>query len=392
MKRVGIICECNPFHDGHAYLIQRARAAGADAVIAVMSGCFVQRGEAAVADPYLRAEALLAGGADAVLELPFPYAASGAEFFARAGVDILEKLGVDELWFGSECGDLSALSQLAALAGSEDFVARYEAAAKEKGGTAEAYFALLQELAGEAIPCSPNDILAISYLRAMQELGAGMRPVTVTRRGSGYVDDRLTPGQFPSASALRRKWREEGVASVLPHLPAATAHLYASVQAPADLRYAERLILGWLRLTSAEELEEIAELSGGLGNRLAEAAMQADSLEALLSLAATKKYPLARLRRGILFALTNVAREDLRTSPAYVRLLAANGAGRAFLAECRKRATIPVVTRKTDLPSTPAAMRQAEWERRAWALYALSQAEIGSGTTLWKQVPRMKNE
>ena len=75
MKRVGIICECNPFHDGHAYLIRQARAAGADAVIAVMSGCFVQRGEAAVADPYLRAEALLAGGADAVLELPFPYAA-----------------------------------------------------------------------------------------------------------------------------------------------------------------------------------------------------------------------------------------------------------------------------------------------------------------------------
>ena len=390
MKRVGIICECNPFHDGHAYLIRRAKASGADAVVAVMSGCFVQRGEAAVVDPYLRAEALLAGGADAVLELPFPYATAGAEFFARAGVDILERLGVDEIWFGSECGDLVALSQIAALTRSEEFFARYEKTAKAKGGTAETYFAILCEMCGEEIPCSPNDILAISYLRAIQESGANIRPVTVKREGSGYADETLTVGNFPSASALRRKWREEGVESLLPHLPVATASLYASVQTPADLRYAERLILGHFRLTSAKELERIAELSGGLGYRMAEAAMQAESLDKFLSLAATKKYPLARLRRGILFALAAIKRDDLRTSPAYVRLLAANGKGRDFLADCRRKGTIPVVTRKTDLPNTPAAERQEAWEQRAWALYALCHESVGTGATLWKQAPRMK--
>lgn len=390
MKRVGIICECNPFHAGHGYLIEQAKAAGADAVVAVMSGCFVQRGEAAVVDPYLRAEALLSGGADAVLELPFPYAAAGAEFFARAGVDILSRLGVDELWFGSECGDVGLLSQISRLAGSEDFLARYEQAAKAKGGTAETYFAILGEMCGGRVPCSPNDILGISYLRALGERAQGPRPVTLRRLGSGYSDESLTAGQFPSASALRRTWREEGVTAMCLHLPAATADLYAEQTEPADLGYAERLILGHLRLCNPEDLEQIAELSGGLGNRLIEAAMQATTLEELLLLAATKKYPLARLRRGILFALTAVAREDLRTSPAYVRLLAANAKGRDFLADCRRRAELPVITRKTDLPNTPAAHRQEEWERRAWALYALCHASPKPGDTLWKQAPRMK--
>ena len=390
MKRVGVICECNPFHAGHAYLLKQARLAGADAVIAVMSGCFVQRGEAAVADPYLRAEALLAGGADVVLELPFPYAAAGAEFFSRAGVEILARLGVDELWFGSECGDLAGLSRISVLAGSEAFLARYEQAAKEKGGTAETYFALLREMSGGAIPCSPNDILAISYLRAIRESGADLRPVTVRREGSGYADEELTAGNFPSASALRRLWREQGAEAMLGQLPFEVWDLYAAVREPAELRYAERLILGYFRLTAADALEEIAELSGGLGHRLADAALKADSLEELLALAATKKYPRARLCRGLLFALTGIVREDLRTSPAYVRLLAANAKGRGFLAEARKRSSLAVVTRRTDLPSTPAAIRQEEWERRAWALYSLCHAKAESGTVLWKQAPRMR--
>ena len=109
MRTAGIVCECNPFHAGHGYLFSAARASGVDAVIAVMSGCFTQRGEAAVADPISRARILLLGGADAVLELPYPFCSSSAEYFSRAGVEILDRLGVDELWFGSECGDLDRL-------------------------------------------------------------------------------------------------------------------------------------------------------------------------------------------------------------------------------------------------------------------------------------------
>lgn len=392
MKRVGIICECNPFHGGHAYLIERARAAGADVVVAVMSGCFVQRGEAAVADPYFRAETLMAGGADLVLELPFPYASASAEFFARAGVEILERLGVEELWFGSECGDTERLTRAAEIADGAEFRARYEATVRETGGTAEAFFATLQACCGEEIPSSPNDVLGISYLRAIRSLSASIQPHTVLRVGSAYLDDVLPADHFPSASALRRAWRETGVEGILPYLPSNVAALYATRTAFADLRYAERWILGHFRLTPAEQLEEIAELSGGLGNRLAQAAMQATSLQELLELAATKKYPTARLRRGILFALTSITPRDLRSSPAYVRLLAANRAGREFLAFCRRKEALPVVTRKTDLPHTAEALRQEHREACARSLYTLCQPEVQAGDTLWKQAPRMRSE
>ena len=149
MRSVGIICECNPFHGGHQYLIDRAREGGADAIVCVMSGNFVQRGEAAVLSPHARAEIVVSSGADAVVELPFPYAASSAEFFGRAGVEILSRLGVDEVWFGSETGDLSLLSRYAEVADSAEFQAAYAEASLREGGTASAYFALLSELSGD---------------------------------------------------------------------------------------------------------------------------------------------------------------------------------------------------------------------------------------------------
>ncbi len=384
MRTAGIICECNPFHGGHEYLIRRAKESGADAVICVMSGYFVQRGEAAIAPAPLRAEALLCGGADAVLELPFPFCASSAEFFASAGVEILDRLGVDELWFGSECGDVDLLSRLSVLADGEDFVSDYSAAARGKGGTAKEYLERLQSLAGEERLLSSNDILGIAYLRAIRAKDARMRAVTVKRQGSAYRDGDVSSGDLPSATALRRLWRERGLEAMLPHLPEQTRKLWRQGSAaPADLARAERLILGHFRLASPERLEKIAELGGGLGNRLADCARSARTLEELLSLAATKKYPNARIRRGLLFALAEIRPEDLRTSPAYVRLLAANARGCRFLADARKRETLPVVTRRADLPSTADAARQAEWERRAFSLFSLCLPEANREAELW---------
>ncbi len=396
MKIAGIICECNPFHGGHEYLISCARSAGADVVVALMSGCFVQRGDAAIADPMARAEILLLGGADVVLELPFPYAAAGAEFFAAAGVSILERLGVTELWFGSECGDLPRLRFLAEAVDSPAFRERYAKTAAGSEGTAKAFFSCLQEICGDEAPCRSNDILAISYLRALKDQGAGMRPVTVKRQGSDYRAEALEAQGFPSATALRRCWLEEGLEAVLRYFPAGAEAVLtpcvAQGRAPATLSMAERLILGHLRTLSPSAAEGIAELSGGLGNRLVAAAHRADSLETLLSLAETKKYPRSRLRRGILFALTGIAREDLHTRPAYVRLLALGPRGRSFLSRCRREGEIPVVTRRADLPFTPEAARQAAWEERAYGLYALCMPRIHPGDALWRQNPTIRGE
>ncbi|MBQ9785649.1 MAG: nucleotidyltransferase family protein [Clostridia bacterium] len=392
MKTAGIICECNPLHGGHLYLLEQARASGADAVVAVMSGCFVQRGEAAVADPYARAEILVRAGFDAVVELPFPFAAASAEFFGAAGVEILSRLGVDELWFGSECGDVQALSRCAEIADSDAFAARYNANVQRADGTARAYFDVLREMCADAaVTFDPNDILAISYLRALCKTDSKMQPVTVKRRGSGYAQQTLTDAEFPSATALRHAWRERGLDAITPYLPAPCAEILAreaaSGRAPADMRAIDALTLGHFRMCDPASLESVAELGGGLGNRMAQLSHRATTAEELMALCATKKYTDARLRRGALFALARVGERDLRGEIAYVRLLAANRTGCAFLAQIRKSATIPVVTRQTDVPETAAARAQLALESRARDLYAMTLPTRESGEVLMRRTP-----
>ena len=397
MRTVGVICECNPFHAGHGYLFSAARASGADAVIAVMSGCFTQRGEAAVADPVSRARILLLGGADAVLELPYPFCASSAEYFSRAGVEILDRLGVTELWFGSECGDLERLRRLATAAEDPAFASRYAATTRSNEGTAQAFFSCLQDFCGEDSPCLSNDILGISYLRALEKRASRMKPVTLKRQGSAFHETTVSEdGAYPSATALRLLWRKKGLEAILPYLPTGSEAILAPLAVknaiPASLSNAERLILGHLRLADPAALEVTAELGGGLGNHLAHVAQSATSLEELLKGAETKKYPRARLLRGILFSLTGIRREDLSRSVSYVRLLAANERGRRFLSLCRKGSELPIITRQSDLPTDPSAVCQAEWERRAWALYSLAVPGIGEAQDYRRQTPFVERE
>ena len=355
--------------------MEQARASGADAIVCVMSGNFVQRGEAAVLSPHARAEILVSSGADAVVELPFPYAASSAEFFGRAGVEILERLGVDEVWFGSETGDLSILSRYSEVAESKEFQEAYAEATEREGGTASAYFALLAEMANdENAVCAPNDILAISYLRAIRHLGANIRPVTIKREGSGYSEKEITEGKFPSATALRRAWEENEIEAIMPYLPGVCGEVSRregkAKTAPATLKNAEALVLGMLALTPQKELEVYAGLGGGLAGRICEAAQKAATLEELWALCATKKYPDARIRRGVLHALLRVREDDLRAPVSYVRLLAANEIGRAFLSSVRKKSDLCVVTRQTDLPATSQAERQFALEAASATLYS----------------------
>lgn len=392
MKTVGIICECNPFHAGHGYLIEQAKRAGADAVIALMSGCFVQRGEPAIIEPSARARLMLLGGADAVLELPFPYSAAGAEFFGAAGVEILDRLGVDELWFGSECGDLNRLQRLARALDDPAFERLYAEKSSQSMGTAEAFLDCLKSFCGDENPCLSNDILAISYLRALNRLSSGMKPITVQRIGSAYRAEKIGDlSEYPSATALRRLWEKEGLDAILPFLPTGAKEILEPCvdagKAPASFANAERLILGHFRMEDPAHIEQIAELSGGLGSRMMHAAQSANSYESFLALSETKKYPRARLRRGILFALTDLSRQSLKSSPAYVRLLAANAKGREFLSLARKGARIAVLTKRADLPEAPEAQLQAEWERRAWALYTLCMPKPHPADIFWKQAP-----
>ena len=377
MRIAGIICECNPLHGGHLYLMEQARRSGADAVVCIMSGCFTQRGEAAILEPRVRASMILGeGGADAAFELPFPYSAAGAEFFAAAGVSLLDRLGVDEIWFGSECGDLDALRHAAEVTSTAEFGAAYQKLCRGRAcGTTEGYLSLLREAGGiEGI--LSNDLLGIAYLKAMVARGSAMKAVTVKRLGSGYHDETLSDTDFPSATALRRSLDERGIDAWKPYF---SKHALDPVQkelrarlAPATLTNAERAILSYFRLVSPEALEEVPELSGGLGRRMAELSHMATTLEEFIRLCATKKYTESRIRRGILFAMTGVTPEDLRREPAYAVLLAANDTGCRFLADRKKTRRVSVVTCHADLPKGEDAIRQEALTRAAFALYGLT--------------------
>ena len=159
MARFGIICEYNPLHSGHVYHMERARAAGADEIVCVMSGNYVQRGEPALLHKYARAEAAIAAGADLVVELPFPYAAAGAEFFACGGVAAAAAFGCDTLFFGSESNDIDRLQCLAAAALSPEFKQKYQALIKTNIGTAAAYAKALSEVTGLNASALSNDLL-----------------------------------------------------------------------------------------------------------------------------------------------------------------------------------------------------------------------------------------
>ena len=366
MRHVGIICEYNPFHGGHLHLIKAVR--GAQTVICLMSGNFTQRGEAALLPPVARAAMAVEAGADLVLELPFPFAASSARYFATAGVRALFALGADTLAFGSECGDLARLQALAEKA-PEGNCREGETLLTQSTGDAAAYF----EALGEAV--SSNDILGIEYLRAMLREAPGMEAFTLQREGAEYRQTVLEKQGFPSATALRLALARGE--DITPLLPEASQAAYAAAKAAYGTAKTERLgsaMLAILRARGAktEAFADIAECGGGLAGRLIKAAESATDYETLCRAAATKRYTDGRIRRALLYMLAGVTREDLDAHPVYLRLLAANARGREFLNETARRRIIPVVTKQADIAGLGQfAARQRELAAISDGLYAL---------------------
>ena len=368
MKHVGIICEYNPFHTGHARLLKAVR--GANTVVCLMSGNFTQRGEAAILPPVSRAAMALACGADLVLQMPFPFSASSARYFATAGVRALGGLGIDTLAFGSECGDIEVLSVLAARA-PEGVYRKKAPHVMQNTGDAAAYFAAL----GENV--SSNDILAVEYLRAMTREAPYMVPFAVSRKGAEYRQTVLRNEEHPSATALREALRAgESVEAYIPLEAQEIFREAAERYGIADTARLGSALLAVLRANGTGNPDEIAECGGGLYRRLQKAAWSAGDYAALCKAAATKRYTDGRIRRALLYLLAGVKKEDIAAHPVYLRLLAANARGREFLNETMKRRTVHVVTKQADIAGIGvSAARQRELSLRADGLYALCFAD-----------------
>ncbi len=364
MKQAGIICEYNPLHTGHAALLDRARHMG-DAVVCVMSGHFTQRGDVAILDKYARAEAAVRVGADLVLELPFPFACASAPFFAEGALAVLDSVGVGTLLFGSETGDLFRLWDAAHVE-----IGRQN---RELGAAVDYFEALGHDL-------SSNDILGVSYLRTIEKNGYAIEPALMKRLGDGYREASLCGSEYASAMAIRRAIGEGGTAEAKRFLPQAMLEIWEREQrkgrAPVRLEALEKAILYFWR-TADPSLGVLAELGGGLCERLIASAKQVATLGELFTLAATKKYTNAHIRRAVLYGMLGVTWADLESRPAYTNLLAASRKGCDILASLRKKEqSVPIVTKPSDVPDSRASVLAA----RADALYTLAlptPAEMG---------------
>jgi len=352
MAVAGIVAEYNPLHSGHLLQMSATRdALGEDVgVICVMSGNFVQRGEPAILDKHTRAEAAVRCGADLVIELPTPWATATAETFARGAVSLLEAAGVvDCLSFGSESGDLIPLQRIVDALESPEFPELLRRHRMFPGRTfAAARQLAVADLVGPAAAdCleRPNDILGVEYLRALRYVNSSIRPLAIRRRGAAH-DGEVSEG-IASASVIRRMIAagEEFSAYLPPVMTQLLAREQEAGRAPVRMETVERAVLARLRTMSEEDFAPYDRGREGLSNRLFHAVQGAASLQELLELAKTRRYPMARLRRMVLHAWLDIRPDELPALPPYIRVLAVGAQGRGLLRQMKETARLPVVIR-----------------------------------------------
>lgn len=371
--QIAVICEYNPFHLGHAYQISqiRARFGGSACITAVLGGVFSQRGEPYIAPPYVRAEAAVLCGADLVLELPYPWSAAPAAYFARAGVEIAAACGADVLAFGSECGDLDALRAVRRNLDDPCLRARAEELLRSDEyaplGRIRAFARAYTERYGQcALLERPNDILALEYLAAADRLGVRMTPLALKRRGRRDADS--ADGYAP-AQKLRIACAAGGLAAIRKDLPekgfavferAAEKGLFG-----ADFERLSSAVLFALRTGSGDA----AFSGGGVIGRLRSCAAGAHTLDELFACAASKRYTTAQLRRCALYTLLRTQAAALEEPVRCSRVLAATTRGCKILAAARKRGAICFLTKPAAYRNLPPAAA-AQFESRFASEYA----------------------
>ena len=349
MKTVGIICEYNPIHLGHVGHIKKTRKiVGEDsAIICVMSGNYVQRGDFAVFSKHVRAAAAVRSGADLVVELPTPYVLLSAEGFARAGVYILDNMGVCEyISFGSESGDLEKLKSAAELVASHEA----EEEIKKWLGEGLSYAAALQKAADKAaegefsdIFRSPNNVLGIEYLKAINYYNSKLKPLTMTRTGGDHDSD-----EGYSASRLRKILMNGETPWDL--MPEAAAKIYEKEilegRGPVFMKDYEAPMLSRLRMI--EDYSQIPNNSEGIDKRFLKYAMSEPTIEEILAKIKTKRYPMSRIRRMLMCACLGIKAEDSALPPSYIKLLAMNEVGAKLLKSAKENSKLPIITKPAE--------------------------------------------
>lgn len=366
----GIIAEFNPLHSGHKYLINEAKKQGA--VVCIISGNFVQRGDAAIFEKRLRAEMALRCGADLVIELPVCYSMSTAQNFCLGGVSMLSAIGCDTLMFGSECGDIEKLVKTSEILNSKEFSNKLPALL-EKGLT----FAKARQIAAEecgapvGILEGANNNLGIEYITAACNINSNIAFSTVKRLGAMHDSGDLCQA-FASASALREKIKQNDFPACEKYFPNEIKQLIKSASF-SDISLLEPAIMAILRTKIKEDFYRLPDLSEGIENKLFSAIKTSTSLEELYNTVKVKRYTLARIRRLVLSAFLGLDNRLFLKTPPYMRVLGFNKIGESLLRANTQHSPIPVVMRVSEIENLgDDAKYMLNTECRATDLYSLS--------------------
>lgn len=380
MKILGVIMECNPFHNGHSFFINKAKElCNADFCIAVMSGDYVQRGFPACFPKELRTEALLKNGADLVLELPIAFSTGSAEYFARAGVALLDKLGcVDYLCFGSECGEIELFKNAASLLSNADTyfsdalaqklkegksfpIARYEVLASIP--TYEKYLPLLK---------SPNNILGLEYCRALLARNSTIVPLTFRREGSGYHDLDASDTEFASASGLRNAFIKEisekdtannnviENADFWHYMPENCQSLYSnSLKSNAYITADDfsTILARQLLFSDTNKLASYQDVSVDLAEKFSASVTKQASFTEYCDAMKSKNYTHTRISRCLLHIILEITKESVEKQVAmdyvsYARILGFRKDASELLSCIKKQTSIPLISKLADAEST----------------------------------------
>lgn len=386
MKICGVIAEFNPFHNGHEHLINSIKTNNDTAVVAVMSGNFVQRGESAIISKFARAKAAVLSGVDLVLELPLPYSISTAMYFAEGGVNILNSLGViDSLCFGSESGKITPLTAMASQLNNPELKTALKlelakgitfAAARQK-----AMESLSPDLDSSVLE-NPNDTLAIEYIMAAKRLKMNVDFEAIKRIGTEHDSTQKT-NKFCSASELRK------TPSLLDlkerYMPKASYEIFAeevSSKRYSSIYLLDRAMVAHLRTLTPEKLCQAPDISEGLENRIIAAANEFSTMDEILAATKSKRYTHARLRRIILASYLGVTAELQKQSAPYIRVLGMNETGAKVLSLASKRAKVPLIASLKEAEKI--SKKAAEFSRlevKAGDIFSLSlQRPVGGKT------------
>lgn len=343
---VGIIGEYNPFHNGHAYHLEKSKQeAHADYSIAVISGNFVQRGNVSLIDKWSKANMAISNGIDLVIELPTIYSISSAENFAYGAVKILDSLNiVDYISFGSEACNIDVLEKCADVLYKEPpkFVnllnhelSKGLSFPKARENALLMYLNDIRKYSN--ILSNPNNILAIEYIKALKKLKSTIKPISIRRMNVGY-NELEVKNNFASATAIREKIKTDkpaGLSKLMP--PNSYRILYNSIlkgHYVKDIENFEKEIIYTLRKMNLKEIANLPDVTEGLEHNIKNAANSCNTLEEFMNIIKTKRYTNTRIKRILLYALLGITKDDMKASfkaQPYIRVLGMNNNGKELL-------------------------------------------------------------